>query len=183
MARQRTKHAELYQNIELLKSIVAYDETSQTFLKRIDHLSGRNAGSLLNTGYYHFAYKHKGIATFYLNHRIVWILHNGLIPEGMVIDHIDGNTKNNNISNLRLCTFHQNTFNQKINNRINKSGLPSSIYSRKPNEYFIRTTVNRKTYYSHRVDTLEKALKLRDEFKQFHFGEFATKEVYEAQIS
>ena len=33
-------------------------------------------------------------------HRDVWIFHNGPIPEGMHIHHIDGDTANNDISNL-----------------------------------------------------------------------------------
>ena len=33
-------------------------------------------------------------------HRDVWVFHNGPIPEGMHIHHIDGDTANNDISNL-----------------------------------------------------------------------------------
>ena len=37
-------------------------------------------------------------------HRYVWIKHNGDIPEGYSVHHIDENKENNNISNLRLMT-------------------------------------------------------------------------------
>lgn len=37
-------------------------------------------------------------------HRDVWIHHNGPIPEGMHVHHIDGNTGNNDISNLACIT-------------------------------------------------------------------------------
>jgi hypothetical protein len=37
-------------------------------------------------------------------HRDVWVHHNGPIPEGMHIHHIDGNTANNDISNLACVT-------------------------------------------------------------------------------
>ena len=44
-------------------------------------------------------------------HRAVWEYHNGKIPEGMVIDHIDRNTNNNQIENLRCVTWSENAFN------------------------------------------------------------------------
>lgn len=47
----------------------------------------------------------------YRGHRIIWELFNGPIPEGMLIDHIDGNKANNKIENLRLATRQQNNAN------------------------------------------------------------------------
>ena len=44
-------------------------------------------------------------------HRAVWEYHNGKIPEGMVIDHIDRNTDNNQIENLRCVTLSENARN------------------------------------------------------------------------
>lgn len=49
-------------------------------------------------------------------HRIVWEMHNGDIPEGMEIDHIDGNRLNNKIDNLRMVTHQQNVWNTKPQN-------------------------------------------------------------------
>lgn len=41
-------------------------------------------------------------------HRIVYAWFHGEVPEGMVVDHIDNNKKNNNINNLQLLTPHEN---------------------------------------------------------------------------
>lgn len=47
-------------------------------------------------------------------HNIVWVLSTGNdIPQGLEIDHIDGNKLNNNIKNLRLTTHRENHQNQK----------------------------------------------------------------------
>ncbi len=37
-------------------------------------------------------------------HRVIWEEHNGPVPEGMVIHHIDGTKINNNIENLQMMT-------------------------------------------------------------------------------
>ena len=41
-------------------------------------------------------------------HRVMWESFVGPIPEGMTIDHIDGNKSNNSLSNLRLATHGEN---------------------------------------------------------------------------
>lgn len=60
---------------------------------------GQRAGSLDNHGYYYV--KIDGVK--YKAHRLVWAIVNGEIPDGMSIDHIDRNTKNNALENLRIA--------------------------------------------------------------------------------
>ena len=40
-------------------------------------------------------------------HDDIWRLHYGEIPEGMVVHHVDGNKKNNDISNLKLLSIRE----------------------------------------------------------------------------
>lgn len=47
-------------------------------------------------------------------HRLLWVMRNGPIPEGMFVDHIDGDVRNNNPANLRLATHSQNLCNQAL---------------------------------------------------------------------
>lgn len=103
---------------EYLSSRFKYSEESKTYLKwkgaKIPAYNGRDAGGLQGTG--------KGGKTYYavrdgkrlyLVHRLVWILHNKIdIPSGMVVDHIDGNSLNNSINNLRVVTPQQNASNK-----------------------------------------------------------------------
>jgi hypothetical protein len=44
-------------------------------------------------------------------HRVIWEMHNGPIPPGMEIDHIDGNLLNNRLENFRLCNHAENMCN------------------------------------------------------------------------
>ncbi len=63
---------------------------------------------------------------FYL-HRILWSLRYGRDPgQNMVIDHMNGNTRDNTIANLRLASKSQNSMNRKT---WAKSGL-RGVYRR-----------------------------------------------------
>jgi hypothetical protein len=63
---------------------------------------------------------------FYYVHRIVWEMHNGPIPVGMVIDHANRNKSDNRIFNLRIATHDQNAANSKAR-RHNTSGLKGVV--------------------------------------------------------
>lgn len=49
-----------------------------------------------------------GLNKKFLVHRVIWECFNGPIPDGMDVDHIDGNPKNNSLSNLQLLTHRDN---------------------------------------------------------------------------
>ena len=58
----------------------------------------------------------------YRAHRLIWELLYGAIPEGRVIDHINGNPFDNRITNIRMCTPQQNRCNTKLS-KANVSGF------------------------------------------------------------
>ena len=80
--------------------------------------AGKPAGLIDNQGYLSI----RVFMRHYGGHRIIWEMVNGPIPKGMQIDHIDGNRRNNAITNLRLATPMQNTQNRKVS-KISKSQL------------------------------------------------------------
>lgn len=106
------------------KDYFYYDETSVTCLRRVNDLYvGRRLCSLK---------KKKGSVvgclTFHNNglpasghcyikgvrfkiHRVIWELLVGPIPDGYIIDHLDGNPHNNKIENLACKTLKQNAQN------------------------------------------------------------------------
>ncbi len=75
--------------------------------------------AVTNTKHYNVAEKKYKVI---LMNRYIWELHNGKIPEGMLIDHIDRNPLNNQLSNLRLATPRENNRN-KSKHKDNTSGF------------------------------------------------------------
>jgi len=54
-------------------------------------------------------------------HRHVWMKHNGPIPEGHVIHHINENHRDNRIENLQLLTFQEHmTIHKELKERKKK---------------------------------------------------------------
>lgn len=72
-----------------------------------EFLIGEPAGRLSSCGYMYTEI----FDTDFRLHRLIWVYHNGDIPDGMLIDHIDGDKLNNAIGNLRLATTSQNRHN------------------------------------------------------------------------
>ena len=74
-------------------------------IKQIPHL-----GSETNTGYLQFNVRKHGQSSQknYKVHRFIYECFNGLIPDEMVIDHINDNKEDNRLCNLQLDTQQQN---------------------------------------------------------------------------
>lgn len=126
------------------------------------------AGTLREDGYigifingkYHFA------------HRIIWEMHNGPIPEGFVIDHIDGIRNNNRLYNLRVCTFQQNHFNRGKQSN-NKSGFKGVSWHKQKEKWVAQIKIEgRNKFLGFFVDP-EKAYERYCEVAKEHYGEFA----------
>ena len=80
---------------------------------------GNKAGTLSH-GYYRVKIDGKQ----YANHRLIYLMYHGYIP--FVIDHIDGDSGNNNIDNLQDISFQNNVRKQKIT--LTFDGKPTSSH-------------------------------------------------------
>jgi hypothetical protein len=77
--------------------------------------------------------KYKGV----MAHRIVWEMHNFTIPNGFQIDHIDGDSSNNKIDNLRCVPMIVNKRNRGIcsHNKHGMAGISITDNGRAGNRY------------------------------------------------
>lgn len=76
-------------------------------------------------------------------HRIIWEMHFGEIPEGMEVDHINHDTTDNRIENLRIVSRSGNMRNKSIDKR-NTSGATGVYYHRKNKKWYAQIMHNKK---------------------------------------
>ena len=80
----------------------------------------------------------------YYAHRIIWEMHNGPIPEGMQIDHINHVRDDNRIENLRLVSHKTNHRNRTMQSN-NSSGVTGVSWMSKINKWRAQIMVNQVT--------------------------------------
>jgi preprotein translocase subunit SecF len=106
----------------------------------------------------------------YLLHRIIYIMFHGNLNEQ--IDHIDGNSNNNRIENLRKATNSQNNQNKPIS-KANKSGFKNVSWSKQKKSWKVQIDIsNVKTFFGYYKD-LELADLVAQEARNKYHKEFA----------
>ena len=113
---------------------------------------GDVAGCLGTKNYYLIRIDRKN----YRLHRLIWIYHNGDIPDGMIVDHVDGNRTNNRIENLRLATYSENNYNRKTASN-NTSGVKGVYWNKESKKWRAKIVVDHKTIHIGMFHTIEEA--------------------------
>jgi len=128
-------------------------------------------GSLAGTVKIHDPYKRVQVCKKnLLQHRVIFFMHHGYLPE--FVDHIDGNTFNNKIENLRPATRSQNCINRKIMSS-NKSGYKNVRWCKTAKKWEVKMRVNNKNTYFGWYDDLQEAAKAAEKLRNEHYKEFA----------
>lgn len=150
--------------------LFAYENGKLFWKNRSNSLvpAGALAGSKRADGYvgifiggkYHFA------------HRVIWEMHNGEIPEGLVIDHINGIRDDNRIENLRLCTFQENHFNRGKQSN-NKSGYKGVSWHKQKQKWVAQIKIDGRNKFLGFFTDPEKAYAKYCEMALLHYGDFA----------
>jgi len=96
----------------------------------------------------------------YLHYRLVWIYHNKKIPK--MLDHIDRNSLNDSIENLRPTNYMYNNRNISIPSN-NTSGVIGIGFCKKNNKWKARLTIKGREIHLGLFTNIESAIKARKE--------------------
>lgn len=156
-----------------------YDETSPSCLRwKIKPANRVNIGDPADTkhiqrdGSIKYGVFLKG--RHYSTHRIIWEMHYGEIPVGLVVDHIVNSTissTDNRISNLRICTPKENTRKCK-KSRANTTGYKGVSYYKPNSKYKATISVGKSMHLGYFTDPIE-AANAYDKAAIEYYGEFA----------
>ncbi len=100
---------------------------------------------------------------------------------GLVVDHIDGNPRNNRKSNLRITTQGNNVINKSYMSN-NTTGFIGVSYRKDRNRYDPEIRLNGKRCHLGYCKTKEEAVYARYVAEQILFGEFANEEEQEKKF-
>ena len=134
----------------------------RTFLSQ---KADRPAGGFLKKGKWGSYHGVRLDKTLYLSHRIIWVMVNGYIPDGMEIDHIDGNTENNRISNLRAVSSSDNSSNSKLKAN-NTSGHHGVYWNKKMSKWCVQIWKNKQYYGGGSYAAFSDAVIKRDQMER-----------------
>lgn len=110
--------------------------------------------------------------TYYV-HRMIFLWHFGSQPK--YIDHINTDSLDNRIENLREATQSQNCANQNIK-KNNTSGFKGVKFRKDTNKWSASVMVNRKNIALGSFETIDEAVEAYKNGASKYFGEFARTE-------
>lgn len=117
-------------------------------------------------GYYRISIpylRNKGGGTVsVLLHQVLWKMRGNDFPTGTMLDHINGNTLDNSVNNLRKATYSIQTRNRAMRSD-NTSGITGICWNKSHKAWCIRRTVNGTRLSTYRKD-LEEAKKVLNEY-------------------
>ena len=94
------------------------------------------------------------------------------VPDGFLVDHVNGNGLDNRKENLRLVTNQQNTMHRTKLNKNNSSGAVGVCYHRLRERWYARITLNGKTINLGSSKDFKEAVAMRKAGEEKYFGKY-----------
>ena len=160
---------------EYLQKILDYDSSTGVFRWKT-RLGGRTkVGTLAGCRFPHgdgFDYWVIGIhGRLHSAHRLAWVFVNGEIPLGHQIDHRNGDTRDNQIENLRLASVSRQRCNHGRHPR-NTSGRVGVLWKKDHNKWKAFISFKGRQIHLGYYDSFEAAAQSRANAEDFYYGEF-----------
>jgi hypothetical protein len=127
---------------------------------------GDKAGTTLSTGYRSVLIDGKR----QMEHRVIFMMHHGFLPKEL--DHIDGNSLNNKIENLREATRSSNMQNTKLLTK-NKSKCKNVYWHKISKKWKVQLSANKQRMFCGSFNDLELADLVAQEARDKYHKEFA----------
>lgn len=127
---------------------------------------GKRAGTVNKYGYIRI----KALNKMYLAHRLIFYKFHGYLPD--IIDHIDRNSGNNRVENLRPANISQNLANSRISIG-NKSGCKGVHFNKNAQKWKAVISKNNEVRFLGYFENKEDAIKAREEAFYKAYGEYA----------
>ena len=159
-------------SVDVLRANVSYDPETGLFTRIKNHpkrkyLAGSITGVLRPDGYLQVMIE----GQIYLAHRLAWLYVHGVMPTHY-IDHINGNTFDNVIANLRDATVEQNNQNAKTR-KDSTSGIKGVYIHKLTGKWAAACQSNKKRKHLGLFDTIAEAEKAVKSYREQLHGEFA----------
>lgn len=149
---------------------VFYYQDGELFYKQLS--GGRHpdsVGTRNKAGYFMFTYRRQN----YYRHQVIWVMHHGPLPDGMMIRHKDNIKGHDVIDNLTIGTAQDNVHDMiksHIPRSDNSSGYPGVTWCKNRQQWRVYIAIDGKRVHNCYRNDLNDAIELRKQWEKKYYG-------------
>ena len=152
-------------NQERLRELFDYNEDG-SFKRKVRTGQSTHVGQTVHGCLHYSGYRlTKADNIKYMHHRLVWIWHNGEIPEGMEVDHINKIRDDNRIENLQLLNHKDHKLKDQAGRKQsnNKSGIANIYWHKRDQAWRVQFQIDGKQKHFGTFKSKREAFERRNE--------------------